>query len=197
MLRGQRWSDRARSLRPAITAIARGQDARVCGMFLLPARCCACLGTIEHIERSKQTRFCLCCHIMEPHGKSLYVDDQHTCPPRIFRTIAFPSTRPVTPAIPITLCTAAIPPKCAACATSTCNIWASRPQPDIKLYTPIQQSRMPALPSRRAIVRKHPMHMAIHDDLVSNQMSCISSGCHDTVHNVASLDSVKFWSPAP
>jgi hypothetical protein len=34
------------------------------------------------------------------------------------------------------------------------------------------------------------------DSIKSNQMSCVTSGCHDTVHDVASLDHVKFWSPA-
>jgi hypothetical protein len=38
-----------------------------------------------------------------------------------------------------------------------------------------------------------PTHTALHDDLVSNQTSCLTSGCHDTVHNVAGLDKVKFW----
>ena len=37
--------------------------------------------------------------------------------------------------------------------------------------------------------------MAIMDSLKSNEMSCVTSGCHDTVHNVDSLSKVKFWSP--
>ena len=41
----------------------------------------------------------------------------------------------------------------------------------------------------------NPIHMAIMDSIKSSQMSCVTSGCHDTVHNVASLDHVKFWSP--
>ena len=41
----------------------------------------------------------------------------------------------------------------------------------------------------------NPVHMALMDSLKSNQMSCLSSGCHDTVHNVADLSHVKFWSP--
>ena len=28
----------------------------------------------------------------------------------------------------------------------------------------------------------------------ANKLSCISSGCHDVVHNVRQLDKVKFWS---
>jgi hypothetical protein len=33
------------------------------------------------------------------------------------------------------------------------------------------------------------------DTLKSNQLSCVSSGCHDTVHDIANLDKQKFWSP--
>jgi hypothetical protein len=33
------------------------------------------------------------------------------------------------------------------------------------------------------------------DQLKSNQLSCITSGCHDTVHNVDSLNKFKQWRP--
>ena len=33
------------------------------------------MGVSSEFERSKSTSFCLSCHIMEPHGRSLYVDD--------------------------------------------------------------------------------------------------------------------------
>lgn len=42
---------------------------------------------------------------------------------------------------------------------------------------------------------ENPIHSAVMDSLTSNQMSCISSGCHDTIHNVAALSHVKFWRP--
>jgi nitrate/TMAO reductase-like tetraheme cytochrome c subunit len=29
----------------------------------------------------------------------------------------------------------------------------------------------------------------------ANQLSCISSGCHDTVHDVANLKDATFWTP--
>jgi hypothetical protein len=32
-------------------------------------------------------------------------------------------------------------------------------------------------------------------DLKDNKLSCVSSGCHDTVHNVATLGQQKFWMP--
>ncbi len=39
------------------------------------------------------------------------------------------------------------------------------------------------------------MHVAMMDTLTSNQLSCVSSGCHDTVHKTDTLKDQKFWSP--
>jgi len=38
-----------------------------------------------------------------------------------------------------------------------------------------------------------PIHAALMDSLTSNQMSCLSSGCHETAHDVANLSHEKFW----
>jgi hypothetical protein len=32
-------------------------------------------------------------------------------------------------------------------------------------------------------------------DIKSNKLSCLSSGCHDTVHNIPKLNQVKYWEP--
>jgi hypothetical protein len=38
-------------------------------------------------------------------------------------------------------------------------------------------------------------HIALMDQIKSNQLSCVSSGCHDMVHNAASIDKLKLWRP--
>ncbi len=40
-----------------------------------------------------------------------------------------------------------------------------------------------------------PTHLAMLDLLRRSEMSCLSSGCHEVVHNVANLDRVKFCRP--
>ncbi len=42
---------------------------------------------------------------------------------------------------------------------------------------------------------ENPVHIAMMDSLKTNQMSCLSSGCHDMVHNVTQLGNVKMWRP--
>jgi len=43
---------------------------------------------------------------------------------------------------------------------------------------------------------ENPVHTAMMDSLKSNQTSCLSSGCHDTAHDIANLSHAKFWRPA-
>jgi hypothetical protein len=56
-------------IRPSITA---SREGKIIAFLVLLA---AGVGASEHLERSEQTQFCLSCHIMEPYGRSLYVDD--------------------------------------------------------------------------------------------------------------------------
>jgi cytochrome c-type protein NapC len=60
--------------RPAITNSREGKILAFLAFLILPVLCMF-WGASEHIDRSKQTQFCLSCHVMEPYGKSLYVDD--------------------------------------------------------------------------------------------------------------------------
>ena len=38
-------------------------------------------------------------------------------------------------------------------------------------------------------------HVALLDQIESNQLSCVSSGCHDVIHNIDSLNKFKSWRP--
>jgi cytochrome c-type protein NapC len=61
-------------LRPAITVHANGKILAFGVLFFLPLFCLTA-GMDNEMERSKSTSFCLSCHIMEPYGKSLRIDD--------------------------------------------------------------------------------------------------------------------------
>ncbi len=43
---------------------------------------------------------------------------------------------------------------------------------------------------------ENPIHAAMIDSLKSEQTSCLTSGCHDTAHDVANLSHLKMWRPA-
>src|ERR1700687_3048897 len=61
-------------VRPAITMSRAGKILAFGVLFFLPLFCLLA-GMDNEMERSKSTAFCLSCHIMEPYGKSLHVDD--------------------------------------------------------------------------------------------------------------------------
>ncbi len=91
--------------RPEITRSHGGKIVAFLVLFALPLFCMG-MGFSAEMDRSKSTQFCLSCHIMEPYGKSLRVDDPfHLAglafsePPRACRTkLATPAT-PTTPCL--------------------------------------------------------------------------------------------------
>ena len=62
------------ALRPQLTRERPGKLLAFVVLFLLPLVALQA-GGLAHLERSKSTEFCLSCHVMEPHGRSLEVDD--------------------------------------------------------------------------------------------------------------------------
>ncbi|MGA2510821.1 MAG: NapC/NirT family cytochrome c [Candidatus Acidiferrales bacterium] len=181
-------------IRPAVTAGAREKILAFIALFILPALCIGG-GMSRHMERSEQTRFCISCHAMAPYGQSLYVDDAKYLPAAHFQNHRIP-----------------VETACYACHA---NYTIYGPLKDklqgiSRIYvqyvsTPPKTIHIRGGYSNLQCLRCHagarnfeanPVHQAIMDSLKSNQMSCVSSGCHDTVHNVAAMGNVKFWSSA-
>jgi len=52
---------------------------------------------------------------------------------------------------------------------------------------------MPALPSGARSFEEDTADPDLLPAVKANKVSCVSSGCHDVVHNVDQLDKVKFW----
>src|ERR1700687_1497998 len=74
---------------PSVTTTRGGKILAFVVLFILPVLCAA-MGTSQHIENSKQTQFCLSCHVMEPYGKSLLVDDPAYVPAAHFQNHRIP-----------------------------------------------------------------------------------------------------------
>lgn len=181
-------------VRPSVTAGATGKILAFVGLFILPVLCVS-TGMSEHMQRSEQTTFCISCHAMEPYGRSLHVDDPNYLPAQHFQNHRVPADE--------------------ACYACHADYTIYGPLKDklrgvTRIYlqyisTPPKEITIPGGYNNNQCLHCHngarnfeenPVHKAIMDSIQSNQMSCISSGCHDTVHNIGSLDHVKFWSPA-
>jgi len=55
---------------------------------------------------------------------------------------------------------------------------------DYTIYGPLKDK----LQGLKADLRAIRQHAALMDSLKSNEMSCVTSGCHDMIHNVDALD---------
>jgi cytochrome c-type protein NapC len=180
-------------VRPSITAGAAGKVLAFGALCVLPAICLR-MGLATHIERSEQTKFCISCHSMENYGKSLYLDDPSYLPAQHFQNHRVPADM--------------------ACYSCHADYTIYGPLKDKlrgvhRIYvqylgTPPKTIQIPGGYHNRQCLRCHlgarsfeenPIHAALMDSLKSGEMSCISSGCHDMVHNGGNLDDLKMWSP--
>ncbi|MGA8274292.1 MAG: NapC/NirT family cytochrome c [Candidatus Sulfotelmatobacter sp.] len=177
--------------RPVFTANRGGKVLAFLGLFLLPVLC-SVIGSSAKMESSKETTFCLSCHIMEPYGKSLWVDDPHYVAAAHFQNHRVPADQ-----------------VCYTCHTDYVLYggirakwrglhhvyvqYLGKPMNPIRLYVPYNNRECLHCHLGARSFEESPTHAALRSDLVSNQTSCMTSGCHDTVHNTAGLGTVKFW----
>jgi hypothetical protein len=96
--------------RPAITIHPGGKILTFGVLFFLPVFCFA-IGMKSEVERSKSTAFCLSCHIIEPYGKSLHVDDPSFLAASHFQIIEYRRMKPAIPATPTTRCSVRLRPR--------------------------------------------------------------------------------------
>lgn len=184
--------------RPGLTAVKGGKILAFFGLFIFPA-IAAMLGFESHIERSKQTSFCLSCHIMAPYGKSLYVDDPSFIPAAHFQNARVPRDE-----------------ACYTCHTDYSlygglkskirglhHLYAqylSTPRQPIKLYHPYNNRECLHCHLGARSFEQGAVHTADPQtmiDIKSNKLSCTSSGCHENVHNIAQANHLKYWKPQP
>jgi cytochrome c-type protein NapC len=184
------------AVRPGVTATRSGKMLAFLLLFLLPI-VCAAMGFESELQRSTSTQFCLSCHTMEAYGKSLHVDD-----PTYLAAAHFQNHRV---------------PADAACYTCHTNYamfggmkaklhglkhvyiyyFTTPPAPEnIKLYEPYNNRECLHCHAGARSFEEGAVHNADPDTLPAvraNKLSCISSGCHEVVHNVGTLNKVKFW----
>jgi nitrate/TMAO reductase-like tetraheme cytochrome c subunit len=182
--------------RPGITVARGGKILAFLGLFIFPVLT-GMLGFENHVERSKETKFCLSCHIMEPYGKSLYIDDKSYIPAVHYQNNRVPRDEACyTCHTDYTLYTGGINAK----FRGLHHIYAQyigKPQQPIKLYHPFNNRECLHCHLGARNFEEGATHAALMDDIKSNKMSCVSSGCHDMIHNAAQVDGLKKWSPQP
>ena len=171
-----------------------GKQFAFVALFLLPL-VAAFLGASEHMERSKSTDFCLSCHIMEPYGRSLLIDDASYIPAAHFQNARIDRSE-----------------ACYTCHTDYVMYgsvlakvrglrhvymqYIGGAKPPLHLYSPYHNRECLHCHAGARSFEQGAVHNAdpsIMAGIKANQISCVSSGCHETVHNVAHLADLKFW----
>lgn len=184
-------------VRPAVTASRMGKILAFGVLFFLPLFSLL-LGMQNEITRSESTAFCLSCHIMEPYGRSLHIDDPSYLAAAHFQNHRIPADE-----------------ACYTCHTDYAMFGPMKaklgglrhlyvyylgkpPAPqDIELYKPFSNQvclhcHLGARSFEEGVV--HNADPATLPAIKANKRSCISSGCHDVVHNVGRWgNGVKFW----
>jgi cytochrome c-type protein NapC len=183
--------------RPGATATRTGKILAFGVLFFLPVFALA-IGMDNEMERSKSTAFCLSCHIMDSYGKSLHIDDPSYLAAAHFQNHRVPADE-----------------ACYTCHTNYAMFGTFKakmgglrhlyvyylkktPLPeDITLHEPFNNRECLHCHLGARSFEQGATHNADPDTLPAvkaNKLSCISSGCHDVVHNVGRWgDKVKFW----
>ncbi len=186
-------------VRPSFTAGTTGKILAFIGLCALPTLCIA-TGMSFHMERSKQTAYCISCHSMVTHGQSLYVLNTSYIPAQHFQNHLVPPTE-----------------ACYTCHTDYTMYgplkdklkglryvymeYVSSPPKTIHLDGTYNNSQCLHCHAGTRDFEANLNRMGPMASLVSNQVSCISSGCHSTIHNASEVANLKMWkegsAPAP
>jgi cytochrome c-type protein NapC len=183
--------------RPSLVRTRDGKIVAFVALFLFPVLCSA-VGFSTHMERTKETSFCLSCHIMEPFGKSLTIDDTHYLAAAHFQNHRVPADEACYTCHTDYVLYGGIRAKWRGLRHVYVQYLGKTPQPaDIHLYTPYNNRECLHCHMGSRSFEQSSIHSAMRDQIVSNEFSCLTGGCHDTVHNVADLGKVKFWNGTP
>ena len=182
------------AFRPAITVGKGGKILAFVALFVFPVLSGGA-GISEHMERSKKTEFCLSCHTMDDHGKSLHVDDPSFLAAAHYQNNRVPRDQ-----------------ACFTCHTDYTMFGSYKAKlrglrhvyvqyigkvPDkIELYSPYNNRECLHCHEGARSFEEGATHNAEAGRLLqikTNNLSCNSAGCHDTVHGIDKLSEAKFW----
>ena len=182
--------------RAELTRARGGKILAFLTLFLLPMLAVT-LGFSEHMQRAESTKFCLSCHVMNDFGRSLNVDDPSYIPAKHFQNNLVPRDRACYTCHTDYTMFGPLHSKLRGLRHIYVQYFGKAPAPAaIKLYSPFNNRECLHCHAGMRVYEEEPKHNKTPDmmsRLNSNQVSCMTSKCHDTVHDVGTLDTVTFW----
>ncbi|MFY9555553.1 MAG: NapC/NirT family cytochrome c [Blastocatellia bacterium] len=183
------------AFRPSVTSSRGGKILAFVSIFLFPVLA-ASMGVDQHVERSKTTAFCTSCHVMGNYGKSLRVDDASYLPAAHFQNNRVPRDN-----------------ACYTCHTDYTMYGGFKSK--LRGVKHLYVQYLGKIPAKVELYNAYNNRECLHchsgarsfeegtthnleegrlDSIKSNGLSCLSTGCHEVVHNVGGLGDAKFWS---
>jgi cytochrome c-type protein NapC len=175
--------------RPSLMAAQGGKMLAFIAFFALPIIATA-LGSSIHLENSTSTQFCLSCHVMEGHGKSLYIDDPTYIPAAHFQNNRIPKEH-----------------ACFTCHTDYTMfgdvsakmrglqhlyVYYFKPTPaKLALYEPFKNRECLHCHRQGRSFEETSPHKEMKEQLIADEMSCLT--CHSKIHDVANINKQKMW----
>jgi nitrate/TMAO reductase-like tetraheme cytochrome c subunit len=182
------------AVRPSMTASAGGRIFAFAALLIVPVLA-GVAGLSAHVEKSKETEFCLSCHVMEQYGKSLHIDERGHIPAVHYQNHLVPADR-----------------ACFTCHTTYTLFgdynaklhglrhvyvqYLGTIPKKIKLYEPYNNRECLHCHLGSRSFEEGAMHNvdpATLPAVKANKVSCLSSGCHETVHDIANVDKLPSW----
>ena len=186
-------------LRTGLTRSREGKMLAFVALFGLPL-VAVTFGFSEQMERAESRTFCLSCHVMADYGRSLYIDDPSYIPARHFQNNFIPREQACYTCHTNYTMFGTITAKMHGLRHLYIQYFKAVPKPDeIKLYDPFNNRECLHchLGARRFEEATGHVKNQKQPDLLnrvkSNELSCVSSGCHEFIHDVGSIKDATFW----
>jgi nitrate/TMAO reductase-like tetraheme cytochrome c subunit len=186
------------AIRPGVTRDRGGRILAFLGLFVLPALAAA-VGVGAHVERSKRTEFCLSCHIMEPYGRSLRIDDSEYVPAGHFQNGRVDREEACFTCHTTYALYGDLKAKIGGLRHLAVNYLGARPD-TIRLYKAYNNRECLHCHAGARSFEENDAHAETDTSMAAikaNRLSCLSSGCHDLVHDVNNLGHLEMWKGHP
>ena len=184
------------AFRTSITRARGGKVVAFFALFLLPAAA-VWAGFASQMEHATSTAFCLSCHVMNDFGRSLYVDDSSYIPAVHFQNNRVPRDRACYTCHTDYTMFGTVHSKLRGVRHLYVQYLGTIPAPDrIRLYTPYNNRECLHCHAGARNFEGQSSHTktpTMFGDITSGRLSCVSSKCHDTVHDVGTLSDATFW----
>lgn len=176
-------------LNPRLVRTPPGKVLAFLGFFVLPLTVTG-LGTASHLKQATSTEFCVSCHVMEPYGKSLLVDDETWVPAVHFQDNLTPRDQSCYSCHTNYTMFGDLKAKIAGLKHVYVYYLGTVPE-KIELYQPYQNRECLSCHGASRSFSEDELHAEIYAELLDESTSCLE--CHDMSHGVDEVHEQELW----